>query len=297
MTHDCRRLLGAALIATACQQALCKSSDDSLLFEARWGHVAGNGFDDPGGLDRRVSDFQTGDRWRLRAEWRPSPWWYLTGEYLQGRVEYSSPLNPRCGLDPDRFLGLLGCQIAAPPPRAGRIEDDLEGFNAGIGLRWPIADQWVGDVEVGYGLLEWSSDDDVEAIALATCRRFNVVPLPGCTTVRTEARRHGWTGSLGLAYDVSDTLTVSSRLHLQEFRYRLYRNDVVPRFGDANCPTPTSCNIDPASVIATQSDGSWSWISARASVHLSEHWTGFLEIEAGGSRGWTGTDVGVRWSW
>lgn len=277
--------------------------------EVSWGRIVGPGLGDLYELSRRVAEIDNGERLRFKGEYALGGRWFLHGEYEASRLSYESPLLLGCPPNALFFFGGVFCQTSLPLPRSGTVSDSMRAWSIGLGFRQPIGRRSRLIAELGYADRRWRTRQDVEALAAARCLGFGpshgsdpevvlrtAEPVAGCTTVRESARRQGLQGAIRFAFDVSQTLEAQAYWQVRQGRHTPYRNDLYPRFIDANCPDGNACgrlywaipNLEPVDEDATSA-----WFGARATVRFDRHWAGFLNVETGGSRDWTVVDVGI----
>lgn len=244
--------------------------------------------------NRRIDAIEDGKRTRLGLRWDSGDDWYAFGAFGRSRFRYESPLNEGCPVTPGRFLPpTFGCQPSTNP-RVGRIEDEHDQIELGLGLRFALKSWLGGYAEVSHGFSRWASEEDAEAAATSQCLsfRFNTDPRPHphCVQVNRYARAQGLNAALGLELWPERRFSLTGAVHHQGFRYRIYRNDLYRRFAEAN-------GIDSFSIdflVADEPKGSWRWASLGARYALTPRWSLLLNLEGGGNRDWETVDLGVR---
>jgi hypothetical protein len=254
----------------------------------------------------RIPAIDSGRRSALSSRWHIDEHWYVLGNYERMRLSYENPLDLVCpwvvsGLNivPFPYLCPLGGL-----PRDGLIKDKVHHGRLGIGWTPHIAEKLQGLIELGYGRMQWDSDEDVEASAAARCQTLSpeffsegydapLVDIPGCTPVASNATADGLTAKLGLIFDLPAGFAVSAAWNYQGYRHKIYRNDVLPRYNDANVELCDGQCSTPA-VLLRQPSGAWHWYQARVSYDFSERWGLFVDAEGGGNRDWDIYSIGAR---
>ena len=280
-----------ALIACAYGAGLAaapRDADDAFAIELSGGRLFGNGAQS-NELSRDIKDIDDGTAWRLAGAWRFHDHWYVTGSYAESRYEYSDPSAPFCPLT--SLINAL-C-FTQSVPREGQIHDSVAEWQVALGYRYPWSPRTALFVEAGYGDLRWDSDDDLEANNLAECvRRTGQAPVSGCTPLSTHAHDSGVLANVGAKFAVGARGEFGIGWHFQDYRYRVFRNDLQARFFDANCSDQPG---NPCPDLPQ--DGSWTWASVSGAYRFAEHWAAIVNVEFGGSRDWEGASTGVRFSW
>jgi hypothetical protein len=258
------------------------------------GYIEGPGLSNTAEGNRRIDAIEDGRRARLGLRWESGESWYLLGAFTRSRLRYESPLNPACPATPNTFLPPIQFCQTVLVPREGQIEDRHDQLQLGAGFRLGLLSWMDGFVEVSHGLSRWQSEDDIEAIATSQCISFwyglGALPQPNCVEVNRYARAEGLTAAVGIDLWPKQRFSVSGTLHHQGFRYRIYRNDLYPRFGHANNASVNSIS----SLIADEPKGSWRWVAVQARYALTPRWSLLLNLEGGGNRDWETVDLGVR---
>jgi hypothetical protein len=242
--------------------------------------------------NRRIDAIEDGQRARLGLRWESGEAWYAFGSYTRSRFRYESPLNEGCPVTPGRFLPPQFLCQPSTIPRDGRIEDEHDQLELGLGVRLDVMAWLEGFAELSHGIARWNSDDDIEASATAQCLSFSFntqpLPHPGCVQVNRYARAQGLNAAVGLDLWPEGRFSLSGALHHQGFRYRIYRNDLYPRFARAN----EIGSVD--YLVANEPKGSWRWVAIQARYALTPRWSLLLNLEGGGNRDWEAVDLGVR---
>lgn len=270
--------------------------------EASWGQMDGPGGFQPVGRFRRTPDYRSGDRAQLDVAWWFHPAWSVNAGLSRGWMAYETPVDPVCPLSLTVLLGpppnAVGCPLGHPTPLVGNIEDRTLTWRLGLGFRHAIVDSVELEASLGFARMEWRTNEDPEARAMADCIAIGQSSTPvlreDCNKVASTASRDGLTGNVSLSWSPISRLDLRLGWHAQKFRYHVYRNEVVPRVVAANCNFP-DCGFGVLGLrVVPIEDGSWSWLGARATWQLNEQWAVFVNHEDGGSRPWQTTDVGLR---
>lgn len=103
------------------------------------------------------------------------------------------------------------------------------------------------------------------------------------------------TAKIGSEVDLGAGFAVALAWNYQGFRHEIYRNDILPRFGDENCTT-VSCRRDVDRFSGHSGGDSWTWVSAQLSYALTERVGILLDLEGAGSRDWQTASLGLRCS-
>lgn len=291
----------ARAIALACTLVLVApavAAEGGWTVDVRAGHVEGPGMTNKQSESlRRIDGIEDGERFALAMEWDSGTPWYVRAEYMQSRLRYESPLNPPCPVTANQFLPPPRyCQLVATP-RIGQIRDRHHQLDLTAGYRWNLLG-WLGaHGELGYGLTQWRSREDIEANATAGCLAFSVgIPprrLSNCVEVNRHARADGLVAALGIDLWPASRFSLTARINHQSFRYRIYRNDLYARFATANninqAPGFTFSNL-----VAREPRGSWTWGALQARYALSPRLSVLLQVEGLGNRDWETVDLGLR---
>jgi hypothetical protein len=289
-----KMLASFALVAWAtCLPASLTAKERGWNIDGSAGYIEGPGLSNRAEWNRRIDAFEDGRRARLGLRWESGESWYLLGAFTRSRFRYESPLNPVCPATPDKFLPPVQYCQTVFVPREGHIEDRHDQLHLGAGFRFELLSSMNGFAEVGHGLSRWNSPDDFEATATSECTSFRfglgALPHPNCVAVNRYARAEGLTAAVGVELWPQRRFSVSGTVHHQGFRYRIYRNDLYPRFGQANNASVYSINA----LIADEPKGSWRWASLQARYALTQRWSLLLNLEGGGNRDWEAVDLGV----
>mgnify|MGYP000900580358 CR=1 FL=1 len=287
----------ALLAGATCASVGLAAKDRGWDVDVSAGYVEGHGLstEPPFSLpnNRRIDAIEDGRRARIGLTWHSGDDWYLLGRYTQSRLRYQSPLNTGCPLTPGRFLPPRFLCQPSVAPREGRIEDDHDQLELGLGVRFDLVSWLDAFAELSHGIARWKSDDDIEASATAQCLsfRFNTQPRPhpGCVEVNRYATAQGLNAAIGLELWPERRFSLAGAVHHQGFRHRIYRNDLYPRFASAN---GLGDAVDFA--IADEPKGSWRWVAVQARYALTPRWSLLLNLEGGGNRDWETVDLGVR---
>lgn len=297
-----RQLFSMVALCFGCMSTAAKA-EDTFVLELSGGYVDGPGMDDTRGFNRRISDIDSGRRWRLDGRWQPTQRWYVLAMAERSTLNYENPENTACPVHAGRFPPVTSFCAPERFEREGRIDDDLDHARLGAGWKLPLGEQFVAHFEAGYGYMRWDSSDDYEITAAAQCIQWkgidvgNTARRAHCTPVDVRATDGGLFGRLGLDWNVGSRFKLGASAHHQAYRYRIYRNDVVPRIAAANCFRLDICPDANGWVDfhATDTTGdSWTWYGVRADLALDRRWGVFLSLEGGGNRDWTTADLGVR---
>lgn len=299
-----RLLAFLTALLSGCMSAAAET-DSPFSLELSRGYIDGAGMDDTRGIERRIPDIEDGRRWRLDGRWQPADRWYLLASIEQSTLTYENPENTTCPLSAGQIPpSAFACGLGRLD-REGRIDDELDHARVGAGRSYPLGSKLSATVEGGYGYMRWESNDDYEVTAATKCIQWS----PGdpsrpslrvdCTPVDTRATDGGLFGRIGLEWTLAPRLKLGASAHHQRYRYRIYRNEVVPRIAAANCDRLDICgsaSIDGwVDFHATDTTGdSWTWYGVRADLALDRRWGLFLSLEGGGNRDWTTADLGVR---
>lgn len=291
----------ARAIALACTLVLVApavAAERGWTVDVRAGHIEGPGMTNKElDLLRRIDGIDEGRRLGLGLQWESGGPWYLRGTYSRSELRYESPLNPACPAVVNRFLPPRTLCQAITPPREGWIEDRHGQLDFVFGYRLGLTDWLDGVAELGYGVSRWHSSDDVEATATARCLAFSVgvgfYRQPDCQQVVRRAHADGIVAGLGVELWRTSRLSLAATLRHQAFRYRIYRNDLYPRFASAN-----GVNQGPGSgidtLVAREPPGSWTWGALQARYALTPRLSVLLQVEGLGNRDWETVDLGLR---
>mgnify|MGYP002379859940 FL=1 len=291
----------ARAIALGCTLALAAPAvavERGWTVDVRAGHIEGPGMTNKElDLLRRVDGIEEGRRLGLGMQWQSGGPWYVRGNYTRSVLRYESPLNPACPVTANQFLPpFRNCQTITDP-RVGQIQDRHHQLDLAVGYRWNLLG-WLGaHGELGYGLTQWRSREDIEANATAGCLAFSVgIPprrLSNCVEVNRHARADGLVAALGIDLWPASRFSLTARINHQSFRYRIYRNDLYARFATANnlnqAPGFTFSNL-----VAREPPGSWTWGALQARYALSPWLSVLLQVEGLGNRDWETVDLGLR---
>jgi hypothetical protein len=298
-----RLLAFVTALLSGCMTAAAET-EGTFKLELSGGYINGAGMDDPSGLERRIPGNEDGRRRRLDGRWQPGDRWYLLATAEQATLSYENPANPGCPVHAGRIpVSTFACSLERFE-RDGRIDDELDHARLGVGWSMPFGDSLLAQLEGGYGYIRWDSTDDYEITAATRCLVWSGTnaavtgPRVDCTPVETRATDGGLFGRVGLEWALGTRFKLGASAHHQRYRYRVYRNEVVPRIAAANCERVDLCGpvfdrwVD---LHATDTTGdSWTWYSVRADLALDRRWGVFLSLEGGGNRDWTTADLGVR---
>lgn len=260
-------------------------------------------------FERAIPDIKSGGQNWLGMRWNLDQNWYLSGRYERLKLSYHNPLSLSC----PRVV-FVAFSDSCPEffeislPRDGFIEDRVHHGRLAVGRRLPVTPWLAGFVELGYGRMQWRSDDDIEAAASADCQAFlqagtwpedyyaSLVDVPGCRRVGRNASSDGVVAVVGLDLELPARFAVNLAWHHQDYRHVIYRNQKLAEFEDAN---PALCGPRPctqALLYPRQPQGSWNWLQARVSHDFTDHIGLFVEMQAGGSRDWNVYSGGLRFS-
>ena len=229
--------------------------------------------------------------------------WTVAVHHERSRLHYGDPQVAGCGLDVTRVTGIGFCQLGAPPP--GRtIADHAREWTVLVERSFAVAERFEVATALGFGVLRWGSDKDLEAATFSTC----LLDFPpsrvraDCIPVDNRAQASGWMGELRGAFEATRSITLSAGAHWQGYRHDAYRYNALTRFLDAArrpCEPFDWCDRRPQQFNGGRAErrGDWWWYTAAIDWDLGEHWTLGIDGAWGGSRDWEtlGASIAYRW--
>jgi len=275
---------------------------EAVPLETTLRHQIVEGSDDRG-TPARPGDITDGTLTTLSVKWQPSERWYLVGDLSRGRFSYNDPRNPSCPATTGLFIRPFFFCTAAGGQGPGEVEDRLRGGGVRVGHKRVVGDRYELFGELGLVRWEWSPVEDLEALALTRCLRFDsesdfdsAVLNPDCATVADEASATGFAIRLGGQRQFHRRVRFRVEYALDSKQYQIFRNDAIPRFVAENCPDSFNCQTRELQLVDDRRRGTSSWFAAEMQIGLTSALAITLTGEAGGTRDWTGYGVGVRWT-
>ena len=230
--------------------------------------------------------------------------WFAALEHERARVRYADLQVEGCELAVGFVSNIILCQFGSSP-RNRLIEDRTREWKLLIGHRASLGDQLSVVAELGYGVLRWGSDDDLEVATFSDCRLFAVPAgariVDGCVPISDRSQAAGWTAGLRARMQATKRLGLEAGAHWQGYRYDIYRFTALERFMDAArrpCAPFDWCDAgDGRRLARAPARGDWWWYTARIDWNLGEHWTLGVDGAWGGSRDWEtlGASIAYRW--
>lgn len=271
--------------------------------------------DGPGGpasqFDRNVRTLDRGHRRSLEFALGARDGLSFALGFSREDLVYSSPLAPgNCQPDAGFFFRFQACQLI-PVPRQGVVRDKAETVTMDLRYHRAVSTRFHVDAHLGYGRLDWTTRDDVEAIAIGGCLAIDptaglaplhrlriTVRIPECETTATANVKAGLRGGLRLSYRLAGPVWLATGYELQRYAWLPYRHLAYNRFRDANggCTGQGGCGrLEWFGNIAGRHPEQRDHFSAALGTALGTHFHASLSYEFGGSRDW---DVlGARLGW